>query len=192
MAVTTSEIWEDFRDALRRFIAKRVQDEDDAEDILQDVFVKIHDNIDKLRDDTRVQAWIYQITRNAIVDHHRTRRLPLAPPEIAEMARSEAATDSDAEIEIASCLNPLIDQLPEKYSEAIRLTELQGLTQKEMAEDLGISLSGAKSRVQRARSKLKDTLTSCCHFEFDQSGRIVDYQPREESCPCCSEDPTPE
>ncbi len=77
----------------------------------------------------------------------------------------------------------MVRDLPETYREALRLTEYQGLSQKELGERLGISFSGAKSRVQRARAKLKQQLLACCHFQFDYAGQIIDYQSR---CTCCA------
>ncbi len=76
----------------------------------------------------------------------------------------------------------MIEELPEPYRQAPLMTEYQGLTQKQLAESQGLSLSGAKSRVQRAREKLRDMLLQCCHFEFDRRGGIVDYYER---CCCC-------
>ena len=90
--------------------------------------------------------------------------------------------------EVVACLKPMIDDLPEKYRQAIVLTEYENLTQKEMSQKLGLSLSGAKSRVQRAREKLKGTLLACCHFEFDRLGNILDYQVKDQTCRYCSED----
>ena len=78
----------------------------------------------------------------------------------------------------------MIKQLPPKYSEALLLTDYEGLTQKELSEKLGISLSGAKSRVQRARKLLKEMYMKCCHIEFDRNGTIVDVYPK--SCSKCS------
>jgi RNA polymerase sigma-70 factor (ECF subfamily) len=72
----------------------------------------------------------------------------------------------------------LISTLPAPYRDALVLTEFEGLTQKEMAERLGISLSGAKSRVQRGREQLKRMLLERCQFEFDRLGRIIDCKPR--------------
>ena len=66
---------------------------------------------------------------------------------------------------------------------ALVLTEFEGLTQVEMAEELGLSVSGAKSRVQRARAMLRDDLLECCHFEFDRLGHVIDYEPRPRCCP---------
>ncbi len=76
----------------------------------------------------------------------------------------------------------MVERLPDDYREALLFTEYEGLTQKELAERLGVSYSGAKSRVQRAREKLKTMLLACCHFEFDRLGKVIDYQPR---CACC-------
>jgi len=77
----------------------------------------------------------------------------------------------------------MVDSLPADYRQALLLTEYQGLTQRELAQKLGLSVSGAKSRVQRAREKLKAMLLDCCHFEFDRRGKVIDYQP---NCACCA------
>lgn len=84
--------------------------------------------------------------------------------------------------ELLPCVAAMVDALPSSYREALRLTEYQGLSQKALSERLGISFSGAKSRVQRARAKLKQQLLECCHFQFDHAGRIIDYQPRCANC----------
>ena len=78
----------------------------------------------------------------------------------------------------------MVESLPADYREALILTEYEGLTQRALAERLGLSFSGAKSRVQRAREKLKAMLLDCCHFEFDRFGKIIDYQP---NCACCTD-----
>lgn len=186
MAVSTKVIWENFRDSLGKFILKRVRDEHDAEDILQDIFYKIHNNIDKLEDENKLQAWIYQVTRNTIIDYYRSRKATVELPDLPQKPTNETAASKDDADEIASCLKPMVEALPEKYRQAVTLTELKGLTQKEMAENLGVSLSGAKSRVQRARGKLKEMFLECCHVEFDQRGNIIDYQSRDKTSPCCA------
>lgn len=80
----------------------------------------------------------------------------------------------------------MMEELPEKYREALHLTEIQGLTQKELAERLNISLSGAKSRVQRAREKLKGVLLECCHVEVDRRGKVMDWESKEPDCRYCT------
>ncbi len=180
--VSTETVWLDVSGRLQRFIAARVRNRDDAEDVLQDVFVKIHDQLPRLEDSARLHAWVYQITRNAIVDYYRRRgRGPALTDEFPE---DLAAADPETDVtdEVAAWLVPMIDTLPPKYRDAMRLSEVQGLTQQETAERLGISLSGAKSRVQRGRDKLRDVLLACCHVELDGSGRVVEWRSRRDSC----------
>jgi RNA polymerase sigma-70 factor (ECF subfamily) len=84
----------------------------------------------------------------------------------------------------------MIDRLPDPYRQALTLTELEGRTQRELADALGLSLSGAKSRVQRGREQLKELILACCHVEVDRRGGVVDYEPRRE-CSGCSRSPRP-
>ena len=188
MAVSTERIWRQFSDRLRLFVLRRVSSQHDAEDILQDVFWRVHENIDTLRHGDKLEAWIYQIARNTIVNYYRDQaKSPLDISESPEPAVEPVAAEDWLE-EVAACLKPMIDELPEKYRQAVVLTEYEDLTQKEMSQRLGLSLSGAKSRIQRARERLKGTLLACCHFEFDRRGNIVDYRPKEQTCRYCSED----
>ena len=175
-------IWESFHERLRLFILNRVGDENVADDILQDVFLRIHTRMFTLRDNDRLDAWVYQIARNAIVDYYRRPDKPVALDEMLPAPEPES-TEPDAADEIASSLREMTASLPEPYREALSLTEFEGLSQQQLADHLGISLSGAKSRVQRARQKIKDALLTCCHFEFDRYGRVVDYW---EHCCCCT------
>jgi RNA polymerase sigma-70 factor (ECF subfamily) len=175
-------VWLDVSGRLRRFIAARVRNRDDAEDVLQDVFVKIHDQLSRLEDPARLHAWVYQITRNAIVDYYRRRgRTPELTTEFPEDLAADAA-EPDLTDEVAAWLLPMIDTLAPKYRDALRLSEVQGLTQQETASRLGISLSGAKSRVQRGRERLRAALVSCCHVELDRAGRVVEWRSRRPSC----------
>jgi RNA polymerase sigma-70 factor (ECF subfamily) len=180
MNYSVEMIWKTFNEPLERFIRRRVPDEDMAADLLQDVYVKIHTNMDTLRDTDRLQSWIYQIARNTVYDYYRTRKAHLEIPE--ELAMPDA--DDDTSARLAEGLRSMIEELPDEYQVALRLTELEGLTQQELAARTGLSLSGAKSRVQRGRKMLREMLLACCHFEFDRHGKVIDYYPE---CQCCSE-----
>ena len=173
-------LWEQYSTRLRAFIRSRVWDDAEAEDILQEVFIRIHRHLCCQPDWNKPKSWIYQIARNLIIDHYRRRRETVELPE--SLPAEPDLPEEDPEAVLALSLREMIDGLPEHYRQALLLTEYQGLTQKQLAERLGISLSGAKSRVQRAREKLRDMLLRCCHFEFDRRGRIVDYYQR---CCCC-------
>lgn len=173
------EFWREHRARLRAFIARRVRDHDAVDDILQDVFIKAHTKLSTVRSRGSLASWLYRIASNAVADHHRSGKpwseLPgdLAAPE----------PEPDAVAELAGCLQPLIAQLPETYRGALRLSELEGLSQKEVARRLGISLSGAKSRVQRGRARLRERLLACCHVETGRGG-IVDYEQRADGGGC--------
>jgi RNA polymerase sigma-70 factor (ECF subfamily) len=183
MTPTLENIWNEFAAKLGRFIRARVSDPATAEDILQDVFVKIQARLDRLDDPAKLQGWLYLIARNAIIDHYRTRK---ETTEIPETLPAEPPQDS-AEMEgLTAAFRRMIYSLPKTYRDALVLTEFEGLTQKQLAQRLGISLSGAKSRVQRGREQLKQMLHECCTFEFDRRGRVIDCTPRaKKNCSEC-------
>ncbi len=187
---TTDEIWEAFSQGLKGFIANRISNSDNAEDILQDVFLKIHNHIQDLKQGDRLESWIYQITRNAVTDYYRRKhRVADSNVEVLTESGFTGGSESPQSDGILECLKPMVLQMSEKYREAILLTEYDSLPQNVLAERLGISLSGAKTRVQRGRKILKDMLLRCCHFEFDRLGNILDYQVKDEGCGFCSADP---
>ncbi len=185
MTENIEHIWRDYHSKLHGFINSRINDPYMADDILQDVFTRIHTNIGSLKDTSRVQSWIYQITRNAINDYYRSQKKMVELP--ASLAAPEIDLNEKKREEIIGWVAPLIESLPEPYREALTLSEIEGLTQKEVARRQGLSLSGAKSRVQRGRSMLKETLDECCQFEFDHMGKVVDYEQRGESCDNCAQ-----
>lgn len=190
--MTTEQVWEAFHTPLQQFIRRRVSSEATAEDVLQDVFLKIHQHMDTLKDVKKLESWIYQITRNVIIDAYRSGR-PTTPLEAQEVLDLPVELpDDDVVSELLPCVRAMVRGLPAPDRQALVLTEYQGLTQKELAERLGLSFSGAKSRVQRAREKLKQQLLECCHFELDRRSHIIDYQPRCHRCEtaaCCSNEP---
>jgi RNA polymerase sigma-70 factor (ECF subfamily) len=112
----------------------------DADDILQEVFLKIHRNLDTLAAETRLSAWLYQITRNAIIDYYR-HRIPVE--DLPDLAIETEASDNDGR-ELVACLKPMLTNLPEKYRQALWLTEFEGVSQKALSEQLGLSFSGTK------------------------------------------------
>lgn len=185
MNTMTKEVWQEFANNLRQFINKRVQNEYDGEDILQDVLFKIHCNLSKLENSEKLSPWIYQIARHAIVDYYRSRKITLPISDLPENSADKRFLDNVNE-EITPCLKPMLDHLPERYRQALISVYVEGLTQREVAEKLGLSVSGVKSRVQRGREKLKKMLLDCCYFEFDRIGNILEYQHKHQNCGYCS------
>lgn len=172
--------WQNLEAKLRPFVARRVHAEVDVDDIVQDVFLRMQRGLGALRDEERFGPWVYQVARSAIVDHQRraAKHLVLDPSETADVAVEIEDDDRAVERDLASYIAPFVAMLPSPYREALTLTELEGLTQKQAADMLGISLSGMKSRVQRGRQQLRSALEDCCHIALDVRGRVVSCEPR--------------
>ncbi|RXT03952.1 RNA polymerase sigma factor SigZ [Ammoniphilus sp. CFH 90114] len=182
-------VWQDFRNILKQFIKSRVSNEQDTDDILQEVFIKIHHHLPNLKEEDKLRSWVFQITRNTIIDFYRSRgknQFELLVVEIEDklIDKNSLPADGNKNEIVSSWLKDLTEQLPENDREALLHTEYGNLTQRELAAKLGISLSGAKSRVQRGREKLKHILLECCHLEFDNQGNILDYEVNKANCSC--------
>jgi len=178
----TEKIYDNFAEELQGFIQKKVNDKLTADDILQDVFIKIHSSIDSLKDETKVRGWIYQITRNTIIDHSRKEKLLI--DEFPPVDFFEELNEENPQEKVANSIRDMIEELPASYSEALCLHECYQFSQKEVAEKLKLSYSGTKSRIQRGREMLRDSLMKCCHYEFDKYGTIIGLHPI--TCCCCT------
>lgn len=166
-----------FQGELKGFVYKRVKDKALTEDILHDVFLKVQNKIGQLHELEKINGWIYQITKNTIIDHFR------------KQSRSINTSDLDWENDapnfnecVAGYLNRLLPTLPHKYREAVELSEIKGLSQLEVAAQLGISYSGAKSRVQRGRKMLKDKLEEILEVKMDPYGNAIACHDRKLCC----------
>jgi RNA polymerase sigma-70 factor (ECF subfamily) len=175
--------WKTYREQLYLFIVKRVNDNFVAEDITQDVLLRVYTHLDNLNSHEKFLPWLYTIARNAIADYYR--RSP-NEPELSETLASagDSEDEQSAYEQLAPCLAPLIQQLPSPYQMAIHYSEIENLSQKGLAEKIGISLPGAKSRVQRGRKILKELLFKCCQFQLSATGKLMDFQPNS-GCKIC-------
>jgi RNA polymerase sigma-70 factor (ECF subfamily) len=172
------EIWNDYCCRLLAFIRGKVSNEAESEDILQEVFLRVHEGLCCREAVSSLDSWIYRVARNLVIDHYRKRRPAEDLP--ADIPAAQSSMEEDPRVQLAFSLKETIDELPQPYRDALIATEYDGLSQRQLAEREGISLSGAKSRVQRGREKLRQLLLECCHFELDRRGRIIDYHQR-----CC-------
>ena len=182
MTPEIEHVWRQYHEKLGAFISGRVGAED-ADDILHDLFLKMRAKLPQLEDPDRLQSWLFRIASNAIIDHCRSKRPTEELPEW--LAEPEADRADRTKTELSECLRPMIEELPPDYQEAVYLAELQGRTQREVAAAQGLSLSGAKSRVQRGRAMLQEMLAACCDLELDQQGHLLDYEKRNSSCSRC-------
>lgn len=188
VAPDAEAIWQEFHQGLLGFINRRVRSRETAEDILQEVMLRIHRQADGIERAEAVGAWVHAIARNAITDHYRSarvrRELPTGSEVNPEAAGEPQAEAPDVRGELAACIAPLLKRLPATYRDALTLTEIDGLTQAQAAKRLNLSLSGMKSRVQRGRRQLKQVLVQCCEVELDVRGDLSGYRPRRGSCEC--------
>jgi len=183
--ISTDAIWANFSDRLRAFIGRRVREESEVQDVLQNVFAKIHSGLDSLQEAEKLEAWLFQVARRAIIDHFRSRSGKRRTAELPEDLSQEIPA-ADVSAEVASWLDAMMSLIPEEDREALRLTDLEGASQKELASRLGLSVTAAKSRVQRARQKLKEAVLKCCHIELDRRGNAIGCTKKREDCGPCS------
>jgi RNA polymerase sigma-70 factor, ECF subfamily len=183
MPLSTEQTWYEMNQQLRSFFRRRVRDEHVVEDLLQETFLRIHNGLTSLEEREHLGAWVYRIARNTLVDYLRkgstSREIPTDDLKVIDGPLEEASNE-----DVAHWLRQMVQRLPAKYQAAVELVELDDISQREVSERLGISLSGAKSRVQRGREQLKALLVQCCRWELDRYGGVVDYHPRS-SCPVC-------
>jgi RNA polymerase sigma-70 factor (ECF subfamily) len=159
--------WAETSKALTAFVYRRVKDRSVAEDIVHDVYLKIHARIGQLKDTEKLMGWIYRITRNTITDYFRSN----SKRPIEEMHWDDEKHPLNDCVE--TCLREMLGELPEKYREALELTEIRNVSQTELAARLKISYSGAKSRVQRARHLLKEMMEARYNIKADPYGNII-------------------
>lgn len=171
--------WAELRARLRSFVAGRVSaDAGLHDDLVQEILLRLHRSLPRLRESERLDAFAYQVARNAIADHYRTgrREQPVPPESLEDHAVAQAGADDDpsgvGRAQLARCLRPLIDRLDENYREALLLTDLGDLSQAAAARRLGLSAPGMRSRVQRGRSQLQEALAECCRVELDAATQI--------------------
>ncbi len=176
--------WTDTLEGLRAFVASRLDDKEVAADITQDVIVRsiASGALDRVDNPA---AWLYRSARNAVIDHYRTRRQH-APLDGLDAWPAQELDDvpNDATRDLSRCLGPMLDQLPPAAREALVRVDIDGQTQLRAARDLGLSVSGMKSRVQRARRDLRELLEQCCAVDVDRRGGVADYHHTASTCGC--------
>lgn len=181
MTADLANIWTDFHKELKSYLKKVVKNQTDADDILQEVFIKIIQNSDKVKQARNIRQYIYGMVRNAIGDYFRNKQNSKSDMEIPDVVTEEDDQLLNATI-ADCCVKPFINQLPGKYKEALLLTEFQDVSKIKLAEKLNISYSGAKSRVQRGKEKLKEMILNCCAYQSDVYGNLMENERKNFKC----------
>ena len=171
------KIYTQFHTELLRYVKSKVRSTEDAEDILQNVFIKITSSIDNLSDHVKLKGWLFTITRNTIIDYYRVnanKKNETPSEEIHEDIPELDDVDSTKGLD--QCMGSMISLLPEEYREIIIESEINGVKQKKLAEKYGIAYPSMRSKVQRGRERLKQLFYNCCHISTDVRGNIIDAQ----------------
>lgn len=183
--MNVEQIWNNFNGKLRSFIQSKVKDSAVADDLLQEVFIKIHKQIGQLKDENKIQGWVYQVARNTVYDHFRKpgQKIELKAEQLDII---EEESDNSYMAETIEDMVKMMNNMPSEYCDVLCLTELGGMSHKTYAEKTGISHTAAKTRAYRARMMLKDMLMKCCHYQFDKYGTVFNIQPA--GCCCCCDE----
>jgi RNA polymerase sigma-70 factor (ECF subfamily) len=165
-------IWLEYRAALKRFLQAKVSNKADVDDLLQDILIKTYNNLDAVKSQKSIKSWLFQIANNTIIDYYRKKGR-------AQAETIEALLPLDASqeinIDLSNCISPFINALPDEHASLLTAIDLNNQSQKQYAEQLGVSYSTLKSRVQKSRELLKQVFDDCCHFKMDKIGNVYDY-----------------
>ncbi len=172
---SVEEAWLAYQQKLLGFIASKVESKENAEELLNDVFIKLTEAINKNTPPDNISAWLYHVTKNSIIDYYRTKKRfePLAENLVENSVASNEEMDTIKQL--SQCILPMIKALPETYQQPLMLSEIEGYKYQEVATTLGISVPAVKSRILRGREKLHKSMGSCCTIHKNDSNETVDY-----------------
>jgi len=170
-------LWDEFSNDLRRYIQSKVGNTHDAEDILQEVFIKIYKNLDALHEKAALKSWIFTITKNSIIDFYKKRKDVLVSNDnLSDIADEVHIEDVDIEenmnSEISECLKQMIFDIPEKYKAVLILYYMEDSSYQEIAEMLEVPIGTVMSRLSRAKQIMKKALLKSTINE-PQSKKVV-------------------
>ncbi|WKD86047.1 ECF RNA polymerase sigma factor SigM [Polaribacter huanghezhanensis] len=179
--MTTQQVWTTYSEDLKRFIISKVKDVAIADDILQNTFIKIHTKLHTLKDITKLKAWCFTVARNSILDYWKStnQTFEIANFEAETIAAEDQHTEKD-------CLRAILQSLPKKYRDPIFLSDIKGLKQQEVADQLKQNLPTTKSQIQRARRLIAQGFMDCCGYVLNDKGKLVGVTQEKEDCKVCN------
>lgn len=183
MKIDTNEVFIKYADSMRSFVASKISNVEDAEDIFQDILIKIHKNLDEVKSVESIKPWVFSVARNSIIDFYRKKSRNKNEIFDENLFLFEETKENLSEL--SHCLEPFISALPAESKDILTGIVLDGLSQKEFAELSKINYSTLKSKAQRARLQLLEVFQDCCTFQFDKNGNAIDFIPKKKTCSTC-------
>ena len=186
-SIDVAAAWHELGDRLRVYVARRVN-LGDADDVVQSVMVKLLERRGEIDADS-VRAWLFTVTRNAVNEYYRQHRPSIDLDSFGDVPETDATDPADRTIgNLSDCLDPMLRMLPESDADLLRRIDLQGEAQTDLAPRLGIPLSTLKSRVQRARAKLRSAFDACCAIDLGRNGAPIGFERGAACPPACGSD----
>ncbi len=176
------QVWSQYRAGLRAFLQARISNPADVDDLLQEILIKTYQNLDSVKSQSSLKSWLFQIANRTVIDFYRKNRT-LEP--LDQDYSPSHNKEENVEQELAQCIEPFIKELPQQTAELLTAIDLDGISQKDLANEYGVSYSTLKSRVQTGRQQLHKLFEDCCQFSLDQHGNVIDYNPKPKSCKDC-------
>ncbi|WP_135442533.1 RNA polymerase sigma factor SigZ [Vibrio tasmaniensis] len=187
-SLNLEQVWAEYQQALKSFLHSKVNNTADVDDLLQEILIKTYQNLDKVQDASSVKSWLFQLANHTIIDFYRKRARHQRDTEIdaEDLWFAELDQDSEFKEDLSHCIEPFIEALPEKNAALLLAVDIEGRSQKEIAQSNNISYSTIKSRVQKSRDELKKLFEECCNLSLDKNGGVIDCDLKpENSCNKC-------
>lgn len=181
--MSTKDIWNLYANNLKNFILSKTKDLALTDDILQDVFVKIHSKKHSLKDETNLKSWVFSIANNTLLDEFRKQKK--TEPKDSSFLENSKENIAKSNHSPEDCLLPLIMRLPKKYKDVLFLASIKGMKQAEISKQLNLSLPATKSRILRGRELLKKSFMDCCNYTLDENGHLKGEHQNIEDCKVC-------
>lgn len=173
------QVWNEHRAGIRALLRAKISNSDDVDDLLQEVLIKAYLNLDSIKSDSSVKYWVYQITRNIIVDFYRKKNTSI---DLTENELWYSESEAEMQNALINCIEPFWKTIPDDIFDMMKAIEIDNTPQIEYAKSVGVKYSTLKSRVQNNRKRLQSQLIDCCDLIFDSCGNIIECHPRNSNC----------
>jgi len=182
LKVDLETIWSEYRTGLKSFLHSKISNAADVDDLLQDILIKTHNRLHQIRSEESVKSWLFQLANRTIIDFYRRNA---KQDKLSEDDLWFSVSKPDVKQELSHCIDPFVKALNQESSDLIIAIDLNGISQKDYAESIGISYSTLKSRVQKARNELRSLFDDCCHMTLDNQGNLQDFEHKSNTCRKC-------
>ena len=176
----TQDIWKLHADDIKYFILSKVKDEVIADDLLQETFIKVHTKLNTLKDEDKLKSWLFSIARYTVLDYFRSKKLVYETTDEDFIFEEQKLEHTEVD-----CLHGIIKSLPKKYRDPLFLSDIKGVKQQQIAEQLHLPLPTIKSQIQRGRKMIAQGFVDCCDFVVNDAGFLVGEVKDKADCKMC-------